>query len=88
MKSQIKDDPSLIGSRVITAAEAADLLQCGLTRMYELLGDGSIRSYKDGSSRRVFLVSVLNYQAGQAAKGPELGMIPNLKRAKAKRRAA
>ena len=35
------DDPALASSKVITPAEAKQLLRCGMTRLYELLGNGS-----------------------------------------------
>jgi excisionase family DNA binding protein len=80
----ILNDPEVARSRVITVAEAAGILSCGLTRLYDLLGDGSIRSYKDGNSRRVYLASVLEYQAAKTVRGPALGISPNPK-ARAKR---
>jgi excisionase family DNA binding protein len=58
----ILDDPSLISSRVVTPAEACILLKCRPTRLYELLNKKAIRSYKDGSNRRIFLVSLIEYQ--------------------------
>jgi excisionase family DNA binding protein len=63
------DDPSLASSKVITVKEAMALLRCGLTHLYDLLGKGEIRSYKDGSNRRIYLYSVLAYQARQSAAG-------------------
>jgi hypothetical protein len=69
----ILDDPALASSRVITTVEAKTILKCGMTRLYELLGSGAIRSYKDGESRRIFLYSVLAYQAACAEQGPKLG---------------
>jgi excisionase family DNA binding protein len=68
----VLDDPALASSRVITAVEAKQILRIGTTKLYELLGRGSIRSYKDGSSRRIYLYSVLQYQARQAAQGSQL----------------
>ena len=53
-------------------AEAKQLLRCGMTRLYELLGNGSIKSYKDGFSRRIYLYSVIEYQRAQAALGSQL----------------
>jgi excisionase family DNA binding protein len=66
----ILDDPSLLSSRVITVNEACAILRMGVTKMYDLLNAKVIRSYKDGTQRRIFLVSVLEYQkqlAGKAA---------------------
>jgi excisionase family DNA binding protein len=60
------DDPALASSRVITIVDTMKLLKCGKTHLYDLLGKGAIRSYKDGSNRRVYLYSVLQYQARQS----------------------
>ena len=68
----ILDDPALASSRVLTAVEAKQLLRIGTTKLYELLADGSIKSYRDGSSRRIYLYSVLQYQATQANLGSQL----------------
>jgi excisionase family DNA binding protein len=68
----VLDDPALASSRVITVREARAILRIGLTKLYDLLGDGSIKSYKDGASRRIYLYSVLQYQAAQAALGSQL----------------
>ncbi len=65
----IFDDPALRASRVITVAEARAILRCGIEKIYRLMGEGKIRSYKDGSSRRVYLYSVLEYMAKCEAKG-------------------
>jgi excisionase family DNA binding protein len=50
--ASILSDPAFAVNRVITAVEAAGMLGMGLTRLYELLKAGAIRSYKDGNSRR------------------------------------
>ena len=60
------DDPAMASSRVITIADAMKLLRCGKTNLYDLLGKGAISSYKDGSNRRIYLLSVLEYQARQS----------------------
>jgi excisionase family DNA binding protein len=79
----ILDDPALLGSRVVTPAEAAAILNLGATKLYELLVEGKIRSYKDGRSRRVFLVSLLQYQNDLVAKGPRFDGLSPKARAKA-----
>jgi excisionase family DNA binding protein len=58
----ILDDPAILSSRVITVQEACAILRMGTTRLYDLLNKKAIRSYKDGTQRRIFLVSVLEYQ--------------------------
>jgi excisionase family DNA binding protein len=83
----ILDDPALRSSRVITVAEATAMLHCRTTKLYDLLGSGAVRSYKDGGSRRIYLHSVLQYMDAQAARGPALGISPNPK-ARARMKAA
>jgi excisionase family DNA binding protein len=61
----ISDDPAIKASRVLTVDETKLLLKCGTTHLYDLLNTGKIRSYKDGSNRRIFLYSVLQYQKEQ-----------------------
>jgi hypothetical protein len=60
---------------------------CGVTRLYEPLAAGAIRSYKDGNNRRVYLTSVQEYQEGKTARGPALGIAPS-PRARARAKAA
>jgi excisionase family DNA binding protein len=64
----ILDDPLLASSRVVTPKEATAMLRCGMTHLYELLENGALRSYKDGSKRRIYVYSILQYQARQEGK--------------------
>lgn len=38
---------------LLTPREACDVLRCGLTRLYQLIGDGSLHSVKMGKLRRI-----------------------------------
>jgi excisionase family DNA binding protein len=68
----ILSDPALRSSRVVTVDEARAILHTGVERIYELLGDGTIKSYKDGRSRRVYLYSILEYQRRLTELGPRI----------------
>src|SRR5271163_1446425 len=37
--------------------QARAILRCGIEKIYRLMGEGKIRSYKDGSCRRIYLYS-------------------------------
>jgi hypothetical protein len=58
----ILDDPALRGARVVSPKEAAAILGCGKTRMAELIAQGLVRSYLDGTKRKVFVDSLISYQ--------------------------
>jgi excisionase family DNA binding protein len=68
----VLEDPALASSRVLTVPEARALLKCGHTKLYDLMTEGSIRSYRDGGSRRIYLLSVLEYIEACGARGPQL----------------
>jgi excisionase family DNA binding protein len=70
----ILDDPALRASRVITVPEARAILRCGIEKIYRLMGEGKIRSYKDGPSRRIYLYSVIEYMIECEAKGTQLAV--------------
>lgn len=38
---------------LLTPREACNALRCGLTRLYQLIGDGSLNSVKLGKLRRI-----------------------------------
>lgn len=65
-----------VDRRAVKPRKAAEMLGCGITRLYELLNEGRLASYKDGASRMVLVSSIHRYQsecirasasAGQAA---------------------
>lgn len=49
----------------LTPAEAAELLRCGRTKIYEILGTGSLVSYRVGKKRIVKRADVLRWIAEQ-----------------------
>jgi excisionase family DNA binding protein len=61
----ILDDPDIKAMRVVSPAEAAAILRCGPTHLSELVRDGALRSYLDGTARRIFLESIFEYQRTQ-----------------------
>jgi hypothetical protein len=53
--------------RVATPAEAMQILRCGSTHLNELVQSRALRSYLDGTARRIFVESIHQYQVAQAA---------------------
>lgn len=43
----------------VSPREACRLLSVGITRLYELIGNGELESYKDGGARRVTTKSIV-----------------------------
>jgi excisionase family DNA binding protein len=64
--TSILDDPAIAASRLITVEEVKKILSCGTTHVYDLINQGRLKSFKDGSNRRVYLYSVLRYFNGGA----------------------
>jgi hypothetical protein len=63
-RDPILDDPMVTrGGRVISPAETGAILQSGATRVNQLVQRGELKSYKDGRLRKIYLNSVLAYQA-------------------------
>jgi hypothetical protein len=58
------DEPLAVSPR-----RAAFLLDCGTTRIYELINSREIDSYKDGASRKVVVASIRDYIARRLADG-------------------
>jgi excisionase family DNA binding protein len=53
----LSDDERLVASPRRTAV----LLDCGITRVYELINAGELDSYRDGSSRKITIASIKAY---------------------------
>jgi len=51
----------------VSPRRAARMLDLGLTRTYELLNSGELKSFKDGKSRRVIVASMHEYVARRLA---------------------
>ena len=52
---------------VVSPARAKVLLDCGTTRLYQLLGAGELESYKDGKCRKIIFQSIERYIARRVA---------------------
>jgi excisionase family DNA binding protein len=46
---------------VVKPREAAQMLRCSRKRVYQLLADKELDSFKDGRSRKITVVSIENY---------------------------
>jgi hypothetical protein len=47
----------------VSPRRAAFLLDCGITRLYELINSGELDSYKDGAARKIVVASIREYVA-------------------------
>ena len=54
------DEPLVVGPR-----RTALMLDCGITRVYELINSRELDSYKDGASRKIVVSSIKAYVARQ-----------------------
>ena len=58
------------GALVVKPRQACRLLDCGHKRLYQLLAEGQLESFKDGRSRKITVESIRRYIArGLAAPG-------------------
>jgi hypothetical protein len=49
-------------SRILVKPKrAAEIIDCGLTRIYELMANGELVSFKDGASRKITMDSLRDY---------------------------
>jgi excisionase family DNA binding protein len=46
------------GKLVVSPKRAADLLDIGITTLYQLIASGEIDSYKEGKSRKITVCSI------------------------------
>jgi hypothetical protein len=51
------------GPLVVSPRRACHLLDCGTTRLYELINGGDLQSFRDGTSRKIVLASIRDYIA-------------------------
>ena len=59
----LSDDERL----VVSPRRAAVMLDCGVTRVYELIASRQIESYRDGASRKIVVASIRAYVARKLA---------------------
>jgi hypothetical protein len=71
MTTSIQDD----GRLVVSPQRAKTMLDCGLTRLYQLMNSGELISYRDHGSRRITVQSIRDYVAQQLA-AQQLGAVP------------
>jgi excisionase family DNA binding protein len=88
MKEECEPEPLLASPK-----EACALLNCGLTRLYQLLHDGELESYLDGGARKITMASIHGRVARLIASGmpPERRPgrdAPDLRKTVSKRREA
>lgn len=66
---------------VVSPRRARYMLDCGNTRLYELLNSNELESYLDGRSRKVTVASIHRYIARRlAAIGRSAALAPPLRR--------
>lgn len=54
---------------VVKPRRARQMLDCGNTRLYELLAAGKLQSFKDGKSRKIVVQSIIDYIARRINEG-------------------
>ncbi len=59
--TEVDDLSFLAGKLVCSPQEAMRAVNCRNTKFYELLNDGEIESYMDGSRRQVVVASLVGY---------------------------
>jgi excisionase family DNA binding protein len=60
-----------LGERVsATPRQTCAALSIGVTKLYELLGNGELSSYKEGKARRILVSSIREYVARRLAASP------------------
>jgi excisionase family DNA binding protein len=60
---QVDEEPLLVRPRV-----ACRLLSVGETRLYEMIADGTLESFRDGGARKITTRSIRNYIEHQLAR--------------------
>ena len=55
---------------VVAPREACRMLSIGLTRLYQILQDGDLESYRDGACRRITVASIKTYVERQLVANP------------------
>nr|WP_249132300.1 helix-turn-helix domain-containing protein [Bradyrhizobium diazoefficiens] len=52
---------STIKALAVSPREAAEIIGCGRTRIYQLLQSGELISYREGAARRILTSSIHHY---------------------------
>jgi hypothetical protein len=69
-----REDLKLALPLAVKPRKACQLLDCGNTRLYELLAQDELVSFKDGNSRKILVSSILDYiDRRLAAAKPPIG---------------
>jgi hypothetical protein len=63
---------------LVRPRRACHLLDCGTTRLYELIGDGELESFLDGRSRKITVESIRRYIAKHLATATEGSPAPEV----------
>jgi hypothetical protein len=71
-KSQVSDQERLL----VRPRRACYLLDCGITRLYELLDQGELESFLDGRSRKITVESIRCYVAKRLAGADKKNPVP------------
>jgi hypothetical protein len=61
---------------LVRPRRACHLLDCGTTRLYELLDNGELESFLDGRSRKITVESIRRYIAKRLAAGGKKNPMP------------
>lgn len=64
-----RSDGAALDALVVKPRKACRLLDCGNTRLYELLAAGELQSFKDGKSRKITTESIRSYIERLLAEG-------------------
>ena len=71
------DEPIRAGEAlVLTPAQAQTALQCGVTRLWELINTGEVESFLDGNRRRITAKSIRDYVNRKLAVAPAKRLVP------------
>ena len=63
---------------LVRPRRACHLLDCGPTRLCELIGDGELESFLDGASRKITVESIRRYIANRLAAAKEARPVPEV----------
>ena len=63
-------EPTDIDPLAVSPKKAKVLLDVGITRLYQLIGNGEVESFRDGKSRKIVFASLKAYIARQIEAEP------------------